>query len=119
MVTINHYQYEHEMITHYCNLFPNRKAWHWSVIPEDLLFECGYIHDYNKTRLDRLKKKKERLEGINRVSDYGFDGFPLRKDFPLIGYSEIIYDFNKKRIISKPCEFSQDFRFFLFENSWL
>ena len=53
------------------------------------------------------------------LTDYGFDGFPLRKDFPLIGYSEILYDFNKKRIISKPCEFSQDFRFFLFENSWL
>ncbi len=52
------------------------------------------------------------------LTDYGFDGFPLRKDFPLIGYSEIVYDFNKKRIISKPCELSQDFRFFLFENSW-
>lgn len=52
------------------------------------------------------------------LTDYGFDGFPLRKDFPLIGYSEILYDFNKKRIISKPCELSQDFRFFLFENSW-
>lgn len=52
------------------------------------------------------------------LTDYGFDGFPLRKDFPLIGYSEILYDFNKKRIISKPCELTQDFRFFLFENSW-
>jgi NADH:ubiquinone oxidoreductase subunit C len=52
------------------------------------------------------------------LTDYGFDGFPLRKDFPLIGYSEILYDFNRKRILSKPCEFSQDFRFFLFENSW-
>lgn len=52
------------------------------------------------------------------LTDYGFDGFPLRKDFPLVGYSEILYDFNKKRIISKPCEFSQEFRFFLFENSW-
>lgn len=52
------------------------------------------------------------------LTDYGFDGFPLRKDFPLTGYSEILYDFNKKRIISKPCEFSQEFRIFGFENSW-
>jgi NADH dehydrogenase (ubiquinone) Fe-S protein 3 len=52
------------------------------------------------------------------LTDYGFDGFPLRKDFPLIGYSEILYNFNKKRIITKPCEFSQEFRFFFFENSW-
>ena len=52
------------------------------------------------------------------LTDYGFDGFPLRKDFPLCGYSEVLYDFNKKRIVSKPCEFSQEFRVFGFENSW-
>lgn len=52
------------------------------------------------------------------LTDYGFDGFPLRKDFPLVGYVEVGYDLNKKRIISKPCEFSQDFRSFVFENSW-
>lgn len=52
------------------------------------------------------------------LTDYGFDGFPLRKDFPLVGYVEVGYDLNKKRIISKPCELSQDFRSFVFENSW-
>lgn len=52
------------------------------------------------------------------LTDYGFDGFPLRKDFPLIGYFEVAYDLKKKRIISKPCEFSQEFRNFTFENSW-
>ncbi len=52
------------------------------------------------------------------LTDYGFDGFPLRKDFPLVGFFEIIYDFKKKRIISQPCEFSQEFRNFSFENIW-
>jgi len=52
------------------------------------------------------------------LTDYGFDGFPLRKDFPLVGYFEVAYDLKKKRIISKPCEFSQEFRNFTFENSW-
>jgi NADH dehydrogenase (ubiquinone) Fe-S protein 3 len=52
------------------------------------------------------------------LTDYGFDGFPLRKDFPLVGYFEVAYDLKKKRIISKPCEFSQEFRSFIFENSW-
>ena len=52
------------------------------------------------------------------LTDYGFDGFPLRKDFPLVGFFEVIYDFKKKRIISQPCEFSQEFRNFSFENVW-
>ena len=52
------------------------------------------------------------------LTDYGFDGFPLRKDFPLVGYFEVVYDLKKKRIISRPCEFSQEFRIFTFENSW-
>ena len=52
------------------------------------------------------------------LTDYGFDNFPLRKDFPLIGFFEVFYDFEKKRIISKPCELSQDFRNFSFENIW-
>lgn len=53
------------------------------------------------------------------LTDYGFDGFPLRKDFPLTGYIEVLYDLKKKRIVSKPCEFSQEFRNFIFENSWI
>lgn len=52
------------------------------------------------------------------LTDYGFDGFPLRKDFPLVGFFEVMYDFKKKRIISKPVEFSQEFRTFSFENIW-
>lgn len=52
------------------------------------------------------------------LTDYGFDNFPLRKDFPVIGFFEVLYDFKKKRIVYKPCEFSQDFRKFSFENIW-
>lgn len=52
------------------------------------------------------------------LTDYGFDGFPLRKDFPLVGFYEVVYDFKKKRIVSQPCEFSQEFRNFSFENIW-
>lgn len=53
------------------------------------------------------------------LTDYGFDGFPLRKDFPLVGYFEIIYNLKKKRISAQPCEFSQEFRIFIFEDSWI
>lgn len=52
------------------------------------------------------------------LTDYGFDGFPLRKDFPLSGYIDVYYDSEKKRIISKPIELAQEFRIFTFENQW-
>jgi NADH dehydrogenase (ubiquinone) Fe-S protein 3 len=46
------------------------------------------------------------------LTDYGFDGHPLRKDFPLSGYTEIRFDFEKKRIVCEPLELSQEFRSF-------
>lgn len=50
------------------------EAWHWSVVPEDHLFEAGYIHDFAKHRLMRLMNKKRMEEGENRLRDYGLDG---------------------------------------------
>lgn len=52
------------------------------------------------------------------LSDYGFEGFPLRKDFPLYGYIELRYDENHKRIVAEPVEFAQEFRYFDFETPW-
>lgn len=46
------------------------------------------------------------------MTDYGFDGHPLRKDFPLTGYTEIRYDEEKKRIVVEPLELTQAFRNF-------
>ena len=53
------------------------------------------------------------------LTDYGFEGFPMRKDFPLSGYVELRYDPTKKRIIIEPIELAQDFRNFVFETPWL
>jgi NADH:ubiquinone oxidoreductase subunit C len=50
------------------------------------------------------------------LTDYGFDGFPLRKDFPLSGYIELRYDDEKKILIYELLEMSQEFRFFEFIN---
>jgi NADH dehydrogenase (ubiquinone) Fe-S protein 3 len=52
------------------------------------------------------------------LTDYGFEGHPLRKDFPLSGYVELRYDLKKKRIVSEPVELSQEFRSFSFEMPW-
>ncbi|KAK7206738.1 NADH-ubiquinone oxidoreductase 30.4 kDa subunit mitochondrial precursor [Myxozyma melibiosi] len=46
------------------------------------------------------------------MTDYGFEGHPLRKDFPLTGYTEIRYDEEKKRIVYEPLEMTQAFRNF-------
>lgn len=52
------------------------------------------------------------------LTDYGFEGFPLRKDFPLSGFVEIRYDDTEKRIVQEILEVSQDYRNFNFKSPW-
>ena len=52
------------------------------------------------------------------LTDYGFDGHPLRKDFPLTGYSEVRYDEERKAVIYEPVQLTQDFRNFDFLSPW-
>jgi len=52
------------------------------------------------------------------LTDYGFQGFPLRKDFPLTGYVEVRYDDELKRVVYEPVELTQEFRTFDFESPW-
>jgi NADH/F420H2 dehydrogenase subunit C len=52
------------------------------------------------------------------LTDYGFEGYPLRKDFPLSGYIESRYDDSQKRVISEPLELSQELRIFNFISPW-
>jgi NADH dehydrogenase (ubiquinone) Fe-S protein 3 len=51
------------------------------------------------------------------LSDYGFKGFPLRKDFPLTGYIDIYYDDNNKKICYRKLELSQEYRNFNFKSA--
>lgn len=52
------------------------------------------------------------------LTDYGFEGHPLRKDFPLTGYVEVRYDDAAKRVIYEPVELKQEFRSFDFLSPW-
>lgn len=52
------------------------------------------------------------------LTDYGFKGFPLRRDFPLSGYTEIVYDEKTKQLRYQNVELSQEFRNFDFFNPW-
>jgi len=52
------------------------------------------------------------------MTDYGFEGHPLRKDFPLTGYVEMRYDEELKRVVYEPVALAQEFRGFDFESPW-
>lgn len=53
------------------------------------------------------------------LTDYGFDGFPLRKDFPLTGFFEVRYDYYKKLIILNNLELSQQFKHYNYLSPWV
>ena len=52
------------------------------------------------------------------LTDYGFEGYPLRKDFPLSGFTEVRYDETNKRVIYEPLEMPQEFRSFDLQTPW-
>jgi NADH-quinone oxidoreductase subunit C len=52
------------------------------------------------------------------LTDYGFEGHPLRKDFPLTGHSEVRYDEAQKKVISEPVKLEQNYRNFDYESPW-
>jgi NADH-quinone oxidoreductase subunit C len=52
------------------------------------------------------------------LTDYGFEGYPLRKDFPLTGFKEVRYDDEQKRVVYERVRLTQEFRQFDFESPW-
>lgn len=52
------------------------------------------------------------------LTDYGFRGYPLRKDFPTTGYTEVRYDESKKRVVYEPVSLVQEYRQFDFMSPW-
>lgn len=52
------------------------------------------------------------------LTDYGFSGHPLRKDFPLSGYVELAYDDSEKRVVTDKVSLTQEFRLFDFSSPW-
>jgi NADH-quinone oxidoreductase subunit C len=52
------------------------------------------------------------------LTDYGFEGHPLRKDFPLTGHTEVRYSEDKKKVVSEKVKLEQDYRNFNFESPW-
>ena len=53
------------------------------------------------------------------LTDYGFEGYPLRKDFPLTGHTEVRYSEDKKKVINEPVKLEQNYRNFDYESPWV
>jgi len=92
---------ERQPIESLINLFPNA-LWY-----ERELYDMFGVLFYNNIDLRRI------------LTDYGFKGHPLRKDFPLTGYIEVRYDDFSKRLRYEHISLSQEYRVFNLENSWL
>jgi NADH/F420H2 dehydrogenase subunit C len=67
------------------------------------MYGIFFTHNVNLTRL---------------LTDYGFEGYPLRKDFPLSGFVESSYDYTRKRVTNERVELSQEYRTFKFSSPW-
>lgn len=91
---------EKEKLRSICALFINSNWW------EREIWDMYGVYFDNHPDLRRI------------LTDYGFEGHPLRKDFPISGYVEVKYDENKKRIVVEPLELSQELRLFSFSSPW-
>ena len=55
---------------------------------------------------------------VRLLTDYGFQGYPLRKDFPLSGFTELRYNITKNRVVYENIELAQEYRTFEFISPW-
>ncbi len=91
---------EHEVIPSITEIFPSAN---WM---EREVFDMYGIKFKNHPDLRRI------------LTDYNFEGFPLRKDFPLSGHNEVRYDENEKKVLYEPIKLEQNYRNYDYESPW-
>lgn len=99
-IYIKVYAADGELLPTLCSIFPNANWFEREV------FDMYGVYFANHPDLRRI------------LTDYGFNGHPLRKDFPLTGYVEVRYDTEKRKVVYEPVKLDQDFRDFDFLTPW-
>ena len=99
-IILSYFINENEVISSLTPIFP---AANWM---EREVFDMYGVNFKNHPDLRRI------------LTDYGFEGHPLRKDFPLTGHSEVRYSEDKKKVISEPVKLEQNYRNFDYESPW-
>ena len=99
-IILSYFINENEVISSLTNIFP---AANWM---EREVFDMYGIKFKNHPDLRRI------------LTDYNFEGFPLRKDFPLTGHTEVRYSEDKKKVVYEPVKLEQNYRNFDYESPW-
>ena len=99
-IIMNYFINENEVISSLTSIFP---AANWM---EREVFDMYGVNFKDHPDLRRI------------LTDYGFEGHPLRKDFPLTGHIEVRYSEDKKKVINEPVKLEQDYRNFAYESPW-
>ena len=99
-IILSYHISENEMISSLTSIFP---AANWM---EREVFDMYGINFKDHPDLRRI------------LTDYGFEGHPLRKDFPLTGHTEVRYSEDQKKVISEPVKLEQNYRNFDYESPW-
>ncbi len=99
-IILSYYISENEVITSLTSIFPSAN---WM---EREVFDMYGVNFKDHPDLRRI------------LTDYGFEGHPLRKDFPLTGHTEVRYSEDHKKVISEPVKLEQNYRNFDYESPW-